>query len=344
MAWITSPLKAGPLPSNSFTWTITGLTAGSTYRYRLYFIVDGTEYYGNTLTGTTGAPAMLAPSMLTGTAGSITPSGYNVTGNEVTDKGGVLPVQEYGILYTQYAFFGTDSTLIYSNIGANVSKASTLADIATGITYNNSASGLPASTTTWYRAFAKNATGVGYGAVKTAITAAIPVTQVCAYLSRSYGNTASGPDQDTGGYIHISGMTTVGQFVTVNYNICHVLFGNNISTDNSQAQTFLYKRCGIGGSYVQIPSTSCYISFSPSNSPPAAASPPDRVMAHYQGSVVLSYGDDMCYLNHLPSDGVNGGTYGTTCVDLWLMPMGTSSVDVSSSVNLNHCEDCTYIL
>lgn len=168
MSWIITPLVAGPLATNSFDFTIEGLSASTKYIYRSYFIVDGVSYYGNTLTGTTVPTPLFSPTLTTGIAGGITQNEFLISGNEVDDKGGAL-ITEYGVLYTQSGSYGTDSNLIYSNIPF-VSSASTHADIAIDTPYFFTAIGLVPNTTTYYRAFAKNAIGIGYGEVKNVIT------------------------------------------------------------------------------------------------------------------------------------------------------------------------------
>jgi hypothetical protein len=98
-----------------------------------------------------------------------------MSGNSVTNKGG-LPVAEYGILYTQIASYGNSGCMVYDAVPSKMCKKSISADIATGTCYFTgtvpqvSIIGLAEGTTTYYRAFAKNSTGVGYGAIKTAQT------------------------------------------------------------------------------------------------------------------------------------------------------------------------------
>ena len=173
MAWTTTTLWPGPLANDNYNYPIIGLAASTNYQYRAYFIIDGVPYYGNVLEGTTAAVALVPPEVTTGFAGPPTETSFIVSGNVVDDKGGA-PIIEYGILWTQLGFWGTASNLVCSNYPTYVSKASTLADIATGVTYSKTASGLAASTTTYYRAYAKTAAGLGYGNVKTRITAAPP--------------------------------------------------------------------------------------------------------------------------------------------------------------------------
>ena len=174
MTWTLTPLIAGPLGSNSYTYPLTGLDASSKYCYRAYFIVDGIQYFGNILSGTTAAIPLFTPTGHTGLASNITTSSFDVTGNYVIDKGGA-PVNEYGILYTELPYWGTESNLIYENYPINVSKASIYSDINTGITnsyftYPTGATSLSPNTTIYYRAFAKTSFDNGYGEIKTVLT------------------------------------------------------------------------------------------------------------------------------------------------------------------------------
>jgi len=173
MAWTTTSLYPGPPAANNYAFTIGGLAASTHYQYRAYFIIDGVPYCGNVLEGTTAAISLVPPEVTTGTAGVAGTSSFVVSNNEVDDNGGA-PIIEYGILWTQLGFWGTASNLVCSNYPTYVSKASTCADIIVGNVYSKTASGLAASTTTYYRAFAKTAAGIGYGTVKTKTTAAPP--------------------------------------------------------------------------------------------------------------------------------------------------------------------------
>lgn len=167
MSWELTPLKSGALPSDNYHMDITGLSANTIYAYRAYVIIDGIVYYGQTLTGTTGIVPTYPPSgVTTGTAEDLGTTNFNVSGSSVGWKG-ALDIEEYGILYTQNSFWGTNNNLVYENT-ANFSKLSTLANIGEGVLFNNAITGLVSGTLTYFRAFAKNASGVGYGDIETA--------------------------------------------------------------------------------------------------------------------------------------------------------------------------------
>ena len=85
---------------------------------------------------------------------------------------GNASILEYGLLYTQQSIYGTNNTLTYENISPYVFKASSLSDIpSVPYTYITGTTGLTPNTLTYYRAFAKNAKGVGYGVICTEKTA-----------------------------------------------------------------------------------------------------------------------------------------------------------------------------
>ncbi len=166
MSWELTPLKSGALLSDNYHMDITGLSASTTYAYRAYVIIDGIVYYGQTLTGMTGIVPTYPPSgVTTGSAEDLGSTNFNVSGSSIGWKG-ALPIQEYGILYTQNSYWGTNNNLVYENT-ANFSKAFISGDI-TGLTFNNAITGLISGTQTYFRAFAKNASGIGYGDIKIA--------------------------------------------------------------------------------------------------------------------------------------------------------------------------------
>jgi len=190
MAWIATSLYPGPPATNNYAFTIGGLAPSTNYQYRAYFIIDGVPYYGNVLEGTTAAITLVEPEVTTGTALNVTTTSFNVCSNEVDEDGGA-PIVEYGILYTQTSILGTCANLIYGNVGNFVRKTSCCASICLGNAYCMAANCcLSPSTTTYYRAFARNAAGSGYGSVKTKITAAPPVTYMNVEVTVSWGDPA----------------------------------------------------------------------------------------------------------------------------------------------------------
>jgi len=171
MAWTTTNfLNIGPLTNDSYDFTITDLVPSAKYRYRSYFIVDGVEYYGNVLTGQTAAIELSNPILITGNAQFATASTVYVPNNTINNDGNT-EIIEYGILYTQFSAYGTNTNLIYENYPTHMNKVSICSSVPVlPYNYNNTISGLTSSTNTFYRAFARNAHGVGYGTIETKVT------------------------------------------------------------------------------------------------------------------------------------------------------------------------------
>lgn len=176
--WSATTLSTGPLLGGTYVCNIQGLSPSIIYEYRAYSVIDGVPYYGNPLTGCTSAEPTHAPCANTGYATCVTDTSMSITGNSVSDKGG-LPIAEYGVLYTQVPSYGNSSCLVYEAYPAKIGKKSCPSNIGTGDTYFTTASCwsiccLSDNTTTYYRAFAKNSTGCGYGTIKTQATCSPP--------------------------------------------------------------------------------------------------------------------------------------------------------------------------
>jgi len=99
---------------------------------------------------------------------------FIVSGNTVGYKDG-LPLSEYGVLFTQNSFWGTCANLKYENV-PNVCREYVTGDTIIPLTYDETLSGLGAGMMTYYRAYAKNGSGVGYGNVCTQMTTSPPIT------------------------------------------------------------------------------------------------------------------------------------------------------------------------
>jgi hypothetical protein len=178
--WITTPLESGPLPVNHYSYAIDSLSASTQYEYRAYMVVDGLPYYGNTCVITTlGAPIQV-PTVITGNAGAVTLSSMRITGNTIMSQGLPTPICEYGVLYTQIPSFSSDILLRCGCTG--ISKECIVAAIGIGSCYFNNSlndlSPLSQNTVTYYRAYVKNATGIGYGEINTEQTCVLSNTTI----------------------------------------------------------------------------------------------------------------------------------------------------------------------
>lgn len=180
MTWQCTELKQGPLTNNSYTIDITGLTPSTKYRYRAYFVVDGVEYYGNILTGTTASISITTPTVITGEAyhDLDAPSTAIRVYNNCISNNGNAPIQEYGVLYTKSIQFSCDNCLIIENYPNYVMKKSLYDDGQMNPYFIDDSAysicNLESDTTYYYRAYAKNAAGYSYGSVKNIKTESPP--------------------------------------------------------------------------------------------------------------------------------------------------------------------------
>lgn len=301
-AWVTTTLIAGALAVNNYTTTITGLLPSSLYQYRAYIVVGGTPYTGNILEITTAALPLSAPTVVTGLAYSASTTGIKVSGSSVTNKGNVATVSEYGILYTQNATYGTDANLRYQNLPPNVKKLSTCADIATGVTFAKTISGLAANTTTYYRAFARNTVGCGYGTVKTKQTCSIPVNVCLLHIPNG--------TYYSSGCVVISPALTSGQYVTVDFTTQHTVYTGGVS------ETSIYCKPNGSGSFTQI--------FSVQTVP--------ATFCHNDGitGIQINCGDVVCFQNC--STGGSG-----SCSTVCLQGISGDSLDINAQLVGNVC-------
>ena len=131
---------------------ITGLTANTTYHFRVVAINSGGTRYGSDRTFVTPSP--------TGAPGLVTNAATNVASFSATLNGSVYP---HGLTTTVYFQYGTTT-----NYGFTTSLQT-----KTGNTYQNvsaNISGLAASTTYHFRIVATNSAGTTYGADRTFTT------------------------------------------------------------------------------------------------------------------------------------------------------------------------------
>ncbi len=172
--WKTTSLSTGPLLGGTYNCTITTCISASTiYEYRAYSVIDGVPHYGNILTGCTLAIPTAVPTVCTGVMFSANTQGGCVCTNKMCDDNNA-PIAEYGILYTQQPSVSCDACLRYDKVPTWVCKQSTCATIPDDTTYAGLITAMAANTTTYFRAFAKNSVGVGYGNVCNFITCDIP--------------------------------------------------------------------------------------------------------------------------------------------------------------------------
>lgn len=185
--WCMTSLSAGPLVGDTYNCTIGSLSPSTIYQYRAYVVISGTPYYGNILTGATIATPASVPTVSTGIMYSAAANGGAVCCNTGITNGGA-PIGEYGILYTQLSTYACDACLRYNNVPTWVRKDPKYGSISDGTTYSGLISGMTPSTTTYYRAYAKNSVGVGYGNVCNFLTSSSPsITMLYVYGCENNG-------------------------------------------------------------------------------------------------------------------------------------------------------------
>lgn len=168
--WINSNIINGVPPDvDNYVAIINDLEANCVYEYRAYARVGDEIIYGDTRVGVTKPPIPKIPIVVTGTATDITTVGMKLATNIVTDIGS-SNIIEYGVLYTQSQTYGTNSKLIYENSGTFIKKRGVIANIDIDTEFLVGGYGvindLQMGRVTYYRAYAKNNEGIGYGEIK----------------------------------------------------------------------------------------------------------------------------------------------------------------------------------
>ena len=143
--------------TGSFTLNITGLSGGTTYYYKAYARNSKGTVYGEVCSFTTMATTV--PIVTTGSASSISSARATLAGN-ITSSGGAT-VTERGFRY------GTSEDDLSQSV---LSLTDELGLTATD-DFSAYLTGLDATTTYYYKAYAKNSAGTGYGEVKSFTTA-----------------------------------------------------------------------------------------------------------------------------------------------------------------------------
>jgi hypothetical protein len=122
-------------------------------------------------------PPTGVPTVTTGTLGTGTLVFKTIDDNVVNTDGGTL-LQEYGVLYTNDSDYNTPTTLIYENSPDFVTKSSTFVTIVPTLPKTYLKKIFPDIGTIYFRAYAKNANGVGYGAIVTGLISGDDLTPV----------------------------------------------------------------------------------------------------------------------------------------------------------------------
>ena len=143
-----SKLYSDGEPTGAFTFNMTGLTHNTTYHVRAYAVNSVGTAYGSDVTFTTVAivaPTVTTSDIIDGITDATATCGGAVTANNGTLLG-------YGISYSTDATFATGSTEV---AGSGISENAFTVNLT----------GLAGNTTFYFRAYATNEGGTGYGNV-----------------------------------------------------------------------------------------------------------------------------------------------------------------------------------
>lgn len=173
LCWATtsSPTTANSKATSSpatgtFTATITGLSASTTYYVRSYAVNSVGTAYGTEISFTTLAPPVVVPTLASTTTATSIGQTTATSGGNVTSDGGAT-VTEKGICWS------TSQNPTTSN-----SKAA--AGSGNG-NFPASMTGLSAGTTYYVRSYATNSAGTGYGAQVSFTTLPVGITASISY-------------------------------------------------------------------------------------------------------------------------------------------------------------------
>ena len=133
--------------TGSFSKTISGLFASTTYYYKAYATNSIGTNYGEVKQFTTTAPVL--PTVVTNAASNITATGATLNGNVTSDGGATV----------------TACGFVYGTSASNLNQTAA-SGTGTG-SFTKTLSGLVTGTTYYYKAFATNSVGTAYGEVKT---------------------------------------------------------------------------------------------------------------------------------------------------------------------------------
>lgn len=189
--WKLSPATAlnGPILGTGFQHNITGLAQSTSYDYRAYIQVAGVKYVSGSwqtnITAAEPAPVVYVPQVTTGVAfkqlSNTTTQSIDVItkSNAITDSGGTT-ITRYGVLYTDSSSFSTADKLTYNNVGPAVRMS--FVDGSTSVAFTTNLTGLADSSPFWFRAFAINSAGIGYGDIANGTTIPLYVAPPTASL------------------------------------------------------------------------------------------------------------------------------------------------------------------
>jgi hypothetical protein len=156
---VVTTTESGSFGIGAFSAAIASLVPATTYYFRSYATNSAGTGYGSIVSFTTSA---VAPTVTTSAASSITSSGGTLNGS-ITATGGANATQS-GFAYSTNSALSTSVST--STLGAQTGTAS----------FSQAVSSLSPNTTYYFRAYATNGVGTGYGTIVSFTTSTAPPT------------------------------------------------------------------------------------------------------------------------------------------------------------------------
>ena len=171
VTWTTTPLIAGGLSGNFYTYVINGLSPSTLYYYRAYMMVGGIAYTGLPLQISTAAITPVAPTVTTDAITSIDRTS-GVGGGNVTSEG-TQSVTSRGIVWSLAPAPTLANNVITSGSGSGAFTGCLITGLSPNTTYH-------------VRAFATSVVGTSYGNEVSFTTDAATIPTVV-YVTSSAG-------------------------------------------------------------------------------------------------------------------------------------------------------------
>ncbi len=208
--------------TGSFTSSITGLSAGTTYYVRAYATNSGGTNYGSQISFTTTA-ATAPPTVTTQAVSSIATTTATGNGN-ITNLGVPNPTQ-YGVVWST----STNPTV------ALTTKTAQGAIAATGA-FTSSITGLAANTTYYVKAYATNTAGTSYGTEVSFTTNKLSQTITFNALSdKTYGDADYSPGATASSALAITYTSTNASVATIVSGQIHIVGAGATTISANQA-------------------------------------------------------------------------------------------------------------
>ncbi|HTE49104.1 MAG TPA: hypothetical protein VK675_04310, partial [Candidatus Paceibacterota bacterium] len=147
--------ESGSFATVAFTASITSLTCNTLYHYASYAINTGGTSYGSDQTFTTGS-CVVIPTVTTSAASSVAATTMTLNAGISSNGGG--SITQSGFDYSTSSDLSTGVTT--TTLGAQA-----------GSTFSGGVTGLTSGTLYYFRAYAVNSAGTGYGAIVSTTTA-----------------------------------------------------------------------------------------------------------------------------------------------------------------------------